>query len=145
MTKQTAAELISTYLDHIAKIIDLNSLQEIDFYTKTIEKLQIGAFQIFQASYRQDPGSRAVFVFTYLQTPDELIPHKLLNLTHELSWHFAKNPQMQALPAIFPVVLYNGQKQWTPRNVKQLYSKQINMPDFFFEFIDLQRGIVQTI
>ncbi len=145
MTKQTAAGLIATYLDHIAQTIDLDSLKEIEFISKTIEKLKIDAYQIFQANYKNDPNSLALFVFTYLQAPDELIPHKLLNLTNELAWYYANNPQMEALPAIFPVVLYNGQKEWTPRNVKELYSKQLNMPDFFFEFIDLQRGIVQTI
>ncbi len=145
MTKQLAAELISSYFSDLTNLINLDTLQEIKFSSKTIDKLQINAFQIFQASYIDEPDSIALFVFTYLDEPDELIPHKLLNLTNELSWHFANNPELSALPAIIPIVLYNGQTEWTPKNVKQLYSKQLNLPDFYFEFIDLQRKTAQTI
>ncbi len=143
MTAEVAKQITGFYLDHLAQVIDTGTFTEVHPGIDD-SRLQMPPYQIFEAKYKNDPQSLAVFVFAYLNQPDELIAHKLMNLTNELAWLYSQK-DLPALPAIFPVVLYDSPDEWVPKNIKELYTVSDNIPDFFFEFIDLQRSFVQTV
>ncbi len=145
MTTQQAKELISIYFQEFISLLDIDSIQEVDFGHYVAEKLKIDHYQIFQVNYQEGQGQLAVFLLVYLEEPDEIIAHKLMNFANEIAWFYSKKDEIAALPAIFPVVLYNGVEEWTPKSIKQIYTVTDYMPEFHFEFIDLKQALSVTI
>ncbi len=137
MNADVVKVLIDTYLTQWSELLDLSTLKKVDIEAgdKLASEL---AYEFYEAGYAGDPASLAVFCFVYLESPDDLIPHKLMSLTNEVAWHYSKS-DVEALPSIVPVVLYNGEQEWVPKNLKEIYSSNQLIPGFYFEFIDLKR------
>jgi hypothetical protein len=137
MKVATARELVKTYLAHIAQRLDLQTLTHIELTLPLAHKLGINSYQVFTCNFLQDPGSLLAFLFVYLQEPDRIIAHKLFNLVNDLSWYFTKQ-QVEIPPAIIPVLIYDGDQDFEPQTLKQIYSIPERAPEFYFEYIDLK-------
>ncbi len=145
MTKQQVKDLTEIYFQELVPLLDMESIEEVDFGSYAAEKLKIDNFEIYQIKYKEGQGQLAVFLFVYLEEPDEIIAHKLMNFANEIAWFYSKKDEIAALPAIFPVLLYNGAEDWTPKSIKQIYTATDYMPEFHFEFIDLKQALSITV
>ena len=137
MTKEIVKELILTYLDHIAPRLDLDTLAEEKALLLLAQKLQITNYQVFTCRFRKEPKSLLAFLFVYLTEPDGIIAHKMFNLVNDLSWYFTQKG-VEVMPAIVPVLIYDGQEDFEPKTLKQIYTTPERAPQFYFEYIDLK-------
>ncbi len=137
MTRETAIQLINTYLDHIAVNLDLDTLAEEKADLPLAGKLGINQYQVFLCSFKQDKISQLAFLFVYINEPDRIIAHKLFNLVSDLSWYFTKQ-EMEILPSVIPVLIYNGDQDFEPQSLKQIYTSPERAPQFYFEYINLK-------
>ena len=142
MDAKTARDLITSYLDHIAQNLNLDTLKEELATLQVAQKLDIKHYQIFTCQFLNEPESELAFLFVYIDTPDRIIAHKLFNLVGDLSWHFSKRDIM---PSIIPVLIYNGDPDFEPHSLKQIYTAPERAPEFYFEFINLKKRINYVI
>ncbi len=144
MTTDTVKQLITTYLGHMAENLNLDTLTEEKVVLPLANKLGINHYQVFVCQFLQDQDSELAFLFVYINSPDRLIAHKLFNLVNDLAWYFTKQGK-EILPAIIPVLIYDGQEDFEPETLKKLYSSPERAPQFFFEFIDLKHNVYSLV
>ncbi len=74
--------------------------------------------------YRVKTQNRDVYIYVLVEfqsTVDKTIPVRMLLYILQLYDQLFRNSQKGKLPAIFPVLLYNGSKEWTiPNNIQNL-------------------------
>jgi len=74
--------------------------------------------------YKVKTQKKDVYIFVLVEfqsTVDKTIPVRMLLYILQLYDHLYRNSQKGKLPAIFPVLLYNGSKKWTiPTNIQSL-------------------------
>lgn len=62
----------------------------------------------------------------FLSTVDRNMPLRFLRYILELSESFGKHPRTKLFPAVFPLLIYNGERRWTAKsNPIDLYEKTI--------------------
>jgi predicted transposase/invertase (TIGR01784 family) len=94
--------------------------------------------------YRVKRGEREVYVYILLEfqsTPDKTIAALLLSYIMRLYETFLKTSKAGKLPAVFPMVLYNGLEEWkVPENIANLIEHTISddyIPHFrYFKIIE---------
>ncbi|TVQ22278.1 MAG: hypothetical protein EA383_15735 [Spirochaetaceae bacterium] len=79
--------------------------------------------------YRVRSGDRDVYIYVLIEfqsTVDKSIPIRMLHYILGLYDQFYRTSQAGKLPAVFPILLYNGNERWTvPRNVRELIEPAI--------------------
>ncbi len=144
MTVETARELINLYLAHIATKVDLDTLSDEHATLPLAKKLGIEQYQTFISKFKEDPESELAFLFVYLTVPDKIIAHRLFNLVNDLSWYFTKQ-EKHVPPSIIPILIYNGTEDFEPQSLKKIYTNPERAPEFYFEFIDLNKHLYSLI
>ncbi len=144
MNSKTARDLIITYLDHIAQNLNMDSLKEEQATLAVAQKLDVKHYQVFTCQFLNEPESELAFLFVYIDSPDRIIAHKLFNLIADLSWHFSRQ-QRDIMPSVIPVLIYNGDQDFEPQSLKQIYTSPERAPEFYFEFINLKKHINYVI
>lgn len=79
--------------------------------------------------YRVRTGDRDVYIYVLIEfqsTVDKSIPIRMLHYILGLYDQFYRTSEAGKLPAVFPILLYNGNERWTvPRNVRELIEPAI--------------------
>jgi len=92
--------------------IEYNSLEKIDKSFVTDEFSKRESDIIYKASFKGED----VYIFILLEfqsTVDRFMSLRMLRYIAELYEHLIRNHKLSRLPAVFPVMLYNGEKRWT--------------------------------
>lgn len=92
--------------------IEYNSLEKIDKSFVTDEFSKRESDIIYKASFKGED----VYIFILLEfqsTVDRFMSLRILRYIAELYEHLIRNHKLSRLPAVFPVMLYNGEKRWT--------------------------------
>lgn len=113
--------------------IEYSTLQRIDKSFVTDEFVNRESDLIFRADLK---GSE-LYIFILLEfqsSVDRFMSLRMLRYITELYEYLIKNYRIKKLPAVFPVMLYNGEKKWTaPEELNKLIEKSIPLkyiPDF---------------
>ena len=79
--------------------------------------------------YRVKFNNRDVYIFILLEfqsTVDRFMALRMLRYILELYEYLVRNHKLKKLPAVFPVMLYNGEKRWTaPKDLDNLIEDSI--------------------
>ena len=79
--------------------------------------------------YKVNLSQREVYVYVLLEfqsTPDKTIPVRMLLYILQLYDQLFRTSTKGLLPAVFPILLYNGSKPWSvPFNLKELIAPEI--------------------
>ncbi|SIQ91729.1 conserved hypothetical protein (putative transposase or invertase) [Alkalispirochaeta americana] len=79
--------------------------------------------------YRVDLPGREVYVYVLLEfqsSPDKTIPVRMLLYILQLYDQLFRSSTKGLLPAVFPVLLYNGSRPWNvPFNISELIAREI--------------------
>ena len=79
--------------------------------------------------YRVSTGGRDVYIYVLIEfqsTVDKPIPIRMLHYILGLYDQFYRTSEAGKLPAVFPILLYNGNERWTvPKNVRELIEPAI--------------------
>lgn len=113
--------------------IDYSSLQRIDKSFVTDEFADRESDLIYKAYFKD----KEVYIFILLEfqsTVDRFMALRMLRYITELYEYLIKSYKIKMLPAVFPLMLYNGEKRWTaPEELNKLIEKTIPekyIPDF---------------
>lgn len=113
--------------------IDYSTLQRVDKSFITDEFANRESDLIYKAFFK----GRDVYIFILLEfqsTVDRFMALRMLRYITELYEYLVKSCKIKKLPAVFPVMLYNGEKRWTaPQELSRLIEKSIPVqyiPDF---------------
>ncbi len=113
--------------------IDYSSLQRIDKSFVTDEFANRESDLVYKAYFK----GKEVYIFLLLEfqsTVDRFMALRMLRYITELYEYLIKSYRIKMLPAVFPVMLYNGEKRWTvPEELNKLIEKSIPekyIPDF---------------
>lgn len=106
--------------------IEYNSLERIDKSFVTDEFNERESDLIYKARFE---GSD-IYIFILLEfqsTVDRFMSLRMLRYISELYEYLVKNHRLKTLPAVFPVMLYNGEKRWTaPEELSILIENSIS-------------------
>lgn len=115
--------------------IDYSTLQRIDKSFITDEFADRESDLIYKASFKE----KDLYIFIMLEfqsTVDRFMALRMLRYITELYEYLVKSYRLKTLPAVFPVMLYNGEKRWTaPVEVNKLIEHTIPeryMPSFSY-------------
>jgi len=115
--------------------IDYTTLQRIDKSFVTDEFANRESDLIFKAYF----NDKEVYIFILLEfqsTVDRFMALRILRYITELYEYLIKSYKIKKLPAVFPVMLYNGEKRWTaPAELNKLIEKSVPekyIPDFSY-------------
>ena len=94
--------------------------------------------------YRVKRGEKEVYIYILMEfqsTPDKTIAARVLSYIMRLYESFLQTSQAGKLPAVFPIVLYNGTEEWlVPENIADLIEHTIRddyIPHFrYFKIIE---------
>lgn len=119
-------QLLTTFVnEEWTNDIDYSTLQRIDKSFVTDEFADRESDLIYKAFFRK----REVYIFILLEfqsTVDRFMALRMLRYITELYEHLIKNFKIKKLPAVFPVMLYNGEKRWTaPEELNKLIESSI--------------------
>jgi predicted transposase/invertase (TIGR01784 family) len=112
--------------------------------------------------YRINMPDRMVYLYVLIEfqsTVDKSIPIRMLHYITGLYDQMFRTSTAGALPAVFPILLYNGRKRWTvPRNVRELIEPTVAkryIPSFEYyaiiereipdEVLERIRGILSAV
>ncbi len=131
--------------------IEYNTLERIDksFVSERFESRESDI--IYRARFR----GRDVYIFILVEfqsTVDRFMALRILRYIVELYEYLVKNHKLKRLPAVFPVMLYNGEKRWTaPAGLDRLIEKSIPLqyiPNFSYYKIaenEFDREFLKTL
>ncbi len=117
------------FVDHL----DFTSLNRIDksFIDENMKNKE--SYLIYTIMYKNKP----VYIYLLMEfqsTVDLSMPLRFLRYILELSESYGKNMQSGLYPAVFPLLIYNGEQKWSAKkNPKELFETTINekfIPDF---------------
>jgi predicted transposase/invertase (TIGR01784 family) len=92
--------------------IEYSTLERIDKSFVSDEFAERESDLIYKAKY----AGRDLYIFILLEfqsTVDRFMSLRMLRYIAELYEDLVKNHKLKILPAVFPVLLYNGEKRWT--------------------------------
>ncbi len=115
--------------DDWIKNIEFSTLERIDKSFVTDEFHGRESDMIYRVRLREDE----LYVFILLEfqsTVDRFMSLRMMRYIAELYEYLVKNYMLKKLPAVFPVMLYNGEKRWTaPQELNNLIEKTV--PDAY--------------
>src|SRR5512145_2178580 len=105
--------------------IEFSTLERVDKSFITDEFIGRESDLVYRARLKE----REVYIFILLEfqsTVDRFMALRMLRYITELYEYLVKNLRLKKLPAVFPVMLYNGEKRWTaPEELDNLIEKTI--------------------
>ncbi len=119
-------QLLTCFVDEKwLSMIEYNSLERIDKSFISDEFAERESDIIFRAQF----SGRDIYIFILLEfqsTVDRFMALRMLRYILELYEYLVKNHRLRCLPAVFPVMLYNGEKRWTaPAAIDKLIEASI--------------------
>jgi len=133
--------LITNYLPEIAEDIDFNTGELLDIDLKIKQTEPVADLKIIKYNLKEKSYIPVVFLFVLINEPYEIIPLTMYRLASDLHWYFTKNPiDENTYPYVIPVLLYNNEKDWTPKTLAELVPPNPSVPEFHYHFIDLKHG-----
>lgn len=114
-------QLLTSFVDEEwVNQIDYSTLQRIDKSFITDEFADRESDLIYRASFR-GKDLYIFIMFEFQSTVDRFMALRMLRYITELYEYLVKSYRLKTLPAVFPVMLYNGEKRWTaPVEVNKL-------------------------
>ncbi len=113
--------------------IEFSTLERIDKSFVSDEFIERESDLIYKAKF----AGEDIYIFLLIEfqsTVDRFMSLRMLHYIIELYENLVKNYKLKTLPAVFPVMLYNGEKRWTaPEELHILIEKSIPgryMPGF---------------
>lgn len=124
--KRIFHQLITQFVDlGIAKKISLDSIQQVDrsFIADDLKKRESDL--IYQVNLQGQ--ELYIYILVEFQSkPDKTIPIRMLLYILHLYDLIYRNSQAGKLPAILPILLYNGKEEWTiPFKIEELINKHL--------------------
>lgn len=127
-------ELITSFVnEEWVHEIDYSNMERIDKSFVTAEFLKRESDVIYKAQFK----GKDVYIYLLIEfqsTVDRYMSLRILRYICEFYEYLVETKGLKMLPAIFPVMLYNGDDRWTaPENVKDLIEESISsayIPDF---------------
>jgi predicted transposase/invertase (TIGR01784 family) len=105
--------------------IDFNTLERIDKSFISDEFTERESDLIYKAKFE----GKDLYIFILLEfqsTVDRFMALRMLRYITELYEYLVRNQKLKKLPAVFPVMLYNGEKKWTaPEELNTLIENSI--------------------
>ena len=141
--KEVARDFLEWHLpSFIKERIDLDSVEtkKDSFVDDNFKKLETDI--LFSLNFNNEPG----YIYTLVEAqkkPDKFMPLRLLKYLIAIMEHHIKNNEDKKLPAIYPLILYQGQALWNhTTNFFELFvepdlAKQILTNDF--QLVDIHR------
>jgi hypothetical protein len=120
---RAAAELRAILPDRVTRHIDWDSLQAVHASFVDAALSQRHGDLMFSARLKEGHEAYLWLLFEHQSTIDRWMPLRMLEMAVEFlkGWH-KEHPRAQRLPAILPIVLYQGATPWTaPRTLAELY------------------------
>ena len=115
------------------KSIEYSTLERVDKSFISDEFAERESDLIYKAKYK----GQDIYIFILLEfqsTVDRFMSLRMFHYIIELYEDLVKNHKLKTLPAVFPVMLYNGEKKWTaPEELSILIEDSIPekyIPDF---------------
>jgi len=125
--------LISFVSEEWVHKIEYNTLERIDKSFISDEFAERESDLIYKAKFE----GKDLYIFLLLEfqsTVDRFMALRMLRYIAELYEFLIKNQKLKKLPAVFPLMLYNGEKKWTaPEELNNLIENSIPkhyIPDF---------------
>jgi predicted transposase/invertase (TIGR01784 family) len=107
------------------KELDYNSLERIDKSFVTEEFIERESDIIYRINFNSEP----IFIYLLIEfqsTVDRFISLRMLRYINSFYEYLISAKRIKKLPAVFPVMLYNGEKKWTaPEEFGNLVDKSI--------------------
>ena len=127
-------ELITSFVNESwVKDIDYTTLERIDKSFITEEFIERESDVIYRAHFKD----KEVYIYLLLEfqsTVDRFMSLRILRYICEFYEYLVKTKKVKILPAVFPVMLYNGDARWTaPEKLSDLIDKSISgeyIPEF---------------
>ena len=127
-------ELITSFVNEDwVKEIDYSRMERIDKSFVTAEFIERESDIIYKAQFE----GKDVYIYLLIEfqsTVDRFMSLRILRYICEFYEYLVKSKGIKMLPAVFPILLYNGDDRWTaPENVKDLIEESIAatyIPDF---------------
>src|SRR5512145_2801156 len=120
MVKQLLTGFVS---EDWVREIDFSTLERLDKSFISDELSSRESDLVYKVKFR----NRELYIFIFLEfqsTVDRFMALRMLRYITELYEYLVKNRKFRTLPAVFPVVLYNGEKRWTaPLEMNKLIEK----------------------
>ncbi len=91
--------------------IEFSTLERIDKSFVSDEFIERESDFIYKAKF----AGKDIYIFILIEfqsTVDRFMSLRMLHYIIELYEDFVKNHRLKNLPAVFPVMLYNGEKMW---------------------------------
>lgn len=106
--------------------IDYSTLERIDKSFVSDEFVKRESDLIYKAKF----SGNDIYIFILIEfqsTVDRFMALRMLRYITELYEDLVKNQKFKTLPAVFPVMLYNGEKRWTaPEDISILIQNSIS-------------------
>jgi predicted transposase/invertase (TIGR01784 family) len=105
--------------------IEYTTLERIDKSFVSDEFIERESDLIYKAKFE----GKDLYIFILIEfqsTVDRFMSLRMLHYITELYEYLVKNHKIKTLPAVFPVMLYNGEKKWTaPEELSNLIENSI--------------------
>lgn len=119
-------KLLTSFVnEQFIKGLDFSSIKRLDksFIDSNMRKKESDL--VYEIYFKKQP----VYFYLLLEfqsTVDRSMPLRFLRYILELSESYGRNKQTKLFPAVFPLLIYNGDRRWTAKlNPNQLYEKSI--------------------
>ena len=139
--KKIFYQFITHFVDEkFAKKIKLENIRQVDRSFVSDDFLKRESDIIYKI--KTDEKDIYLYILMEFQsTVDKTIPVRMLSYIMQFYDQHIRNSQKAKLPAIFPILLYNGPKKWdVPKNINQLIEQSIPsryIPSFeYYQFIE---------
>ncbi|WP_187759829.1 Rpn family recombination-promoting nuclease/putative transposase [Thiospirochaeta perfilievii] len=135
--------LVSFVNEKFIKDLDFTNMERLDksFVDSKMKKRESDI--IYKINFKGKP----IYIYLLLEfqsSVDQTMPLRFLRYILELSESFGKDKDTKFYPAVFPLLLYNGEDKWTAEiNPKELYSKTI--PEKFIPSFEYYPIIINKI
>lgn len=105
--------------------LDFNRMTKID--KSFIDKLMVEKeSDLIYEIYFKDKPIYIYLLMEFQSSVDRTMPLRFLRYILELSETYGKNKESKLYPAVFPLLIYNGDENWTAKkDTKELYEKTI--------------------
>ena len=135
--KEIVQQLFEYFIDEdFVQFLDFSTLQKMDKSFVTDEYKEKESDLIYQIHFKNKP-MYIYMLIEFQSTVDPMMPLRFLRYICEF-YEDLKNHQtgLKKLPAIFPLLIYNGEKKWTSKlNINELIEKTISdryIPNFSY-------------
>ncbi|MBN1498572.1 MAG: Rpn family recombination-promoting nuclease/putative transposase, partial [Spirochaetes bacterium] len=115
------------------KFLDYDSLLKIDKSFITAEFIDREADILYKVNFKNSE----IYIFLLIEfqsSPEKFMSQRMLRYIMEFYDYLIREQNVKKLPAVFPVMLYNGERKWSsPVNVRNLIEKTA-IPEKYLPF-----------